>query len=147
MNELLLSNISRDWQEFLNSFNDLSDGSLSQAGAVGTWSIRDIMGHITTWEEEGLKYLPLILDGKTTPSYDQYGGIDTFNKQQVTKKRELSLRQIKQNLNTTHQLLLDRLSGIPDDAINSLFEKWFGEATWGHYRQHAEQIQIWRKKQ
>jgi hypothetical protein len=36
---------------------------------MGEWSVKDILAHVTTWEEEALKYLPLILTGGRPPRY------------------------------------------------------------------------------
>jgi hypothetical protein len=40
-----------------------------EAGVIVAWSIRDILAQVTTWEEEALKHLPLILRGGTPPRY------------------------------------------------------------------------------
>ena len=34
---------------------------MSEQGVTGSWSVKDIIAHVTTWEEEALKHLPLIL--------------------------------------------------------------------------------------
>jgi hypothetical protein len=35
---------------------------------TGDWSVRDILAHMTTWEEETLGHLPIILAGGQPPS-------------------------------------------------------------------------------
>jgi hypothetical protein len=51
-----------------------------EPGVTGDWSVRDILAHVSTWEEEALTHLPLILEGGTPPRYSvRYGGIDAFN--------------------------------------------------------------------
>jgi len=55
----------------------LSDAQLMKPGVTGDWSVRDILAHVSTWEEEALTHLPLILEGGTPPRYSvRYGGID-----------------------------------------------------------------------
>ena len=44
---------------FNESYAGLSDSQLMEPGVSGAWSVRDILTHVTTWEEEALKYLPL----------------------------------------------------------------------------------------
>jgi len=51
------------WEAFNESYTGLSDVQLMEPGITGTWSVRDILAHVTTWEEEALKHLPLILKG------------------------------------------------------------------------------------
>ena len=38
-----------------------------EPGVVGNWSVKDVLAHVTTWEEEAQKYLPAILEGRRPP--------------------------------------------------------------------------------
>lgn len=58
---------------------------------MGQRSVKDILAHMTTWEEEALSYLPLSLTGGRSPRYSQYGGIEAFNTQMAEQKREMAL--------------------------------------------------------
>jgi hypothetical protein len=65
----------------------LSDTQLVEPGVTGAWSVRDILAHVSRWEEEALKYLPLILEGGKPPRYSvSYGGIDAFNARMTEQK-------------------------------------------------------------
>jgi hypothetical protein len=67
----------------------LSDAQLMEPGVTGDWSVRDILAHVSTWEEEALPHLPLILEGGTPPRYSvRYGGIDAFNGISSAARRE-----------------------------------------------------------
>jgi hypothetical protein len=46
-----------------------------EPGAIGEWSIKDILAHVTIWEKEALKHLPLIIAGGRPPRYVTYGGM------------------------------------------------------------------------
>ena len=56
--EQVLTRMEKEWRVFLDSFAGLADNVLMESGAVGHWSIRDLLAHIATWEEEALKALP-----------------------------------------------------------------------------------------
>jgi hypothetical protein len=58
----LLKRLDTAWGAFQDSYAGLSTAELMEPGVTGDWSVRDILAHVTTWEEEALKYLPLILD-------------------------------------------------------------------------------------
>ena len=77
----LLKQLETAWAGLEESYAGLSDSQLTEPGVMGTWSVKDILAHVTTWEEEALKYLPLIITGGRPPRYMQYGGIDAFNAQ------------------------------------------------------------------
>ena len=67
----------------------LSDAELMEPGVTGAWSVKDIIPHVTGWEEEALTHLPLILAGGRPPRYSvRYGGIDAFNAQMPGQMRK-----------------------------------------------------------
>jgi hypothetical protein len=143
----LLRRLEEDWQSFLATFAGLSDAVLHEPGVVGEWSIRDLMAHVTTWEEEALKALPSILEGGSTVRYAQYGGIDAFNAAALERKRHMSLAEVRRALASTHTRLVDFVSGVPESAYakEGRFLRRLRLDTYRHYRQHARQIEAWLK--
>lgn len=139
----LLDRLEREWEAFLKSFAGLPGSALMQPGAVGHWSVRDVLAHVSTWEEEALKALPMILEGKRPP---RYGGIDAFNAREQERKRAFSLSQVKQELAATHQHLTAFLASCPegDYATENRFRRRLRLDTYNHYREHARQITAWR---
>jgi DinB superfamily len=83
----LLKRIDTAWRAFKESYAGLSEAQLMEPGVSGVWSVRDIIAHVTTWEEEALKHLPSILEDRRPPRYPvTYGGIDAFNAQMTQLK-------------------------------------------------------------
>jgi len=140
----LLIRVEREWQDFLGAFAGLPEKALLEPGVVGPWSVRDILCHITTWEGEFLKVLPLILTGKPMP---RYRGIDAFNAREQEKKRKLSLDQVRRELAATHERLVSALASLPatTNAIENRLRRRLRLDTHHHYREHAAQISAWRK--
>src|SRR2546428_13699718 len=103
----LLKQLEKAWAAIKESYADLSDSQLTEPGVMGNWSVKDILAHVTTWEEEALKYLPLIVKGGRPPRYIKYGGIDAFNAQMTEQKRGLSLSDVLRQLDETHRRLID----------------------------------------
>ena len=133
----------------MDSFSGLQDSALIEPGAVGHWSVRDLLGHIATWEEEALKALPVILEGKTLPRYASYGGIDAFNAREQDRKRGITLAELKRDLSATHERLSAYLASVPEAAYaqEGRFLRRLRQDTYGHYREHTEQVVRWRKEQ
>ena len=63
----LLKRLERAWTAFKESYTDLTDTQLTEPDVMEDWSVKDILAHVTTWEEEALKYLPLIVNGEKPP--------------------------------------------------------------------------------
>jgi len=128
----------------------LSDSASIEPGVTGSWSIKDIIAHVTWWEEEALKHLPLILAGERPPKYsNQYGGIDAFNAQMTDQKRKLSFSEVLQQRDDTHLRLIDYVHRVPEDQIASetRFRRRLRLDTYGHYPKHTEAIRNWREQQ
>jgi hypothetical protein len=85
--ERLLKRLDMAWTALKESHAGLPDWRLMEPDVGGDWSVKDILAHVTTWEEEALKHLPLIIEGGSPPRYVTYGGIDAFNAQMTEQKR------------------------------------------------------------
>ncbi|HEV7126446.1 MAG TPA: maleylpyruvate isomerase N-terminal domain-containing protein, partial [Ktedonobacterales bacterium] len=67
--ERLLRQLDTAWGAFQASYAGLPDAQLLEPGVMGDWSVKDILAHVTTWEQEALKHLPLIIEGGRPPRY------------------------------------------------------------------------------
>ena|SRR5215468_7329155 len=146
----VLKQLAKAWESFNESYAGLSEAQLQEPGVTGKWSVRDIVAHVTTWEEEALKYLPLILEGKRPPLYShQYGGIDAFNALMTERKKDLSLAEVLQQQDEKHNRLLDYLDGVPEEnfASEGRFRRRLRADTYSHYPKHAKAILRWREQQ
>ena len=113
----LLRRLDAAWAAFQESYTGLSDAELMERGVTGDWSVRDILAHVSTWEEEALKHLPLILEGGTPPRYSvAYGGIDAFNARMTAEKAHRSLSAVRRELDETHRRLVDFVQAVPPGA-------------------------------
>jgi DinB superfamily len=143
----LLQRLDRAWVAFNESYAGLSDEQLMTPGVTGDWSVRDIIAHVTTWEEEALTHLPLILEGGTPPRYSvRYGGIDAFNARMTEQKRALSLSEVRTQLAVTHDRLVAVVHSAPDPhgTGETRFHRRLRLDAYGHYPLHAAAIRQWR---
>lgn len=143
----LLARLDKAWRGFKESYAGLPEPDLLQPGVIGDWSIRDIIAHVTTWEEEALKHLPLVQTGGRPPRYSvTYGGIDAFNALTTERKKHLSLTGVLQQQEDVHQQLVALIERTPEEdlASGSRFRRRLRLDTYGHYPKHAAAIQRWR---
>jgi hypothetical protein len=144
----LLRRLDDAWTAFRQSYDGLSEAELTEPHAIGEWSVKDILSHVTTWEREALKYLPLIAEGGRPPRYARYGGIDAFNAQMMEQARRLSLQQALADLDHTHQRLVDFVQEAPPKWLEgqTRFRRRLRLDTYGHYPLHATAIRAWREQ-
>ncbi len=145
----LLERLDKAWVAFKASYAGLSEAQLLEPGVTGAWSVRDVLAHVTTWEEEALTHLPSILDGEKPPRYSvTYGGIDAFNALMTKRKESLSLLEVLRQLDDTHRRLVEVIKRAPEDQLilETRFRRRLRLDTYGHYPNHAAAIRRWRER-
>jgi hypothetical protein len=147
--EQLLKRLERAWKAFNESYADVSDAELLEPGVTGMWSIRDIIAHVTWWEEEALKHLPLILAGGTPPRYSvTYGGIDAFNAMMTEERKRLPLAEVLRQRDDVHCRLIALIEHAPAEQMagDTRFRRRLRLDAYGHYPKHALAIRRWRER-
>ena len=145
----VLTKLNLAWSEFNESYAGLPDEQLLESGVTGNWSVKDILAHVSWWEEEALKFLPYILEGKQPPRYSVlYGGIDTFNAQMTELKRDLPLSVVRSQLEETHLRLIEYVSSVPEEQFvrETRFRRRLRLDTYSHYPIHTQAIREWRER-
>ena len=142
----LLKRLEAAWAALQASYAGLPDAELLEPGVVGEWSVKDVLAHVTTWEQEALKQLPLIVAGGRPPRYAASGGIDAFNARMTEQKRGLALAEVRRQHDETHRRLLDFVRSAPEEQLigETRFRRRLRLDTYGHYPLHAEAIRTWR---
>ena len=147
--ERLFQRLHTRWQAFQDSFAGLSDEALLTPGVTGHWTVRDLLAHVATWEEEALNALPVIVQGGRLPRYASQGGIDAFNAREQEHKREFPLQRLKQESEATHRRLLAYVQRAPESAYaaEGRFLKRLRLDAYGYWGEHTAQILKWREEQ
>jgi hypothetical protein len=143
----LLARLEKTWSVFQESYAGLSDLQLTEPGVTGEWSVRDIVTHVTTWEQEALTHLATILKGEKPPRYSiTHGGINAFNRTMTEQNRGLGLAEVRRQAKDTHRRLLSFIESVPEDQFRSEtpFRHRLRLDTYSHYRKHADAIRKWR---
>jgi hypothetical protein len=146
----VLKRLEKAWEELNQSYAGLSDSELLEPGVTGNWSVRDVIAHVTWWEEEALTHLPHILAGRRPPRYSTtYGGIDAFNARMTEQRSHLSLTEVLQQRDEVHRRLIALVEGTPDDQLagETRFRRRLRLDAYGHYSKHARAIRQWRERQ
>jgi hypothetical protein len=144
----LLQRLDTAWIELSRSYAGLTDSQLTEPGVVEDWSVKDIIAHITTWEEEALKHLPVIMAGGRQPRYVTLGGLDAFNARMTEQKRQLSFAEVLRQRDETHRRLVDFVSSVPDRCLQgeTRTRRRLRLDTYSHYPIHTKAIRAWREQ-
>ena len=145
----LLKRVDARWQELVASCAGLSAEDMTRPGVTGTWSVKDIVAHVTVWEDEALAHLPVVLAGKRPPRYSvTHGGINAFNLKMTQRNRSLALAEVMRLRDDTHRQLVEIVQGVPESECGSdtRFRRRLRLDTYGHYAVHTRAIRAWRER-
>ena len=144
----VLERLDAAWMDFEESHAGLSESQMVLPGVTTQWSVRDVIAHVSWWEEEALKHLPHIREGRRPPRYSvTYGGIDAFNALMTEKWRNLSVAEVLRDHASIHRRLREYVHRMPDElfARETRFRRRLRLDTYGHYPKHAKAIRAWRR--
>ncbi len=85
---------------------------------IGQWNLRDIVGHVTSWEAEVVQAFRDLREGRRPAILDiQEARVDDWNREAAARKRDLPFFTALDELNATRQLLLGLLESVSDDEL------------------------------
>lgn len=90
--ERTVREIDEAWGELQKALAHVSPERVEKPGVVESWTVKDLIGHITTWEAEAMKSLRLYLSGHDLKAgHDlkvlKWPDVDALNARTVEYKR------------------------------------------------------------
>lgn len=104
----------RDARARLTALIDgLSDMQLQTSATLGggSWSIKDLLGHLASWEERALHWL----ERGGAPPKATYPPTDEFNAAEVERKARSPLDVVKDETRRSHKRLIEAIESTPDE--------------------------------
>lgn len=115
---------------------------LEHPGAEGTWAVRDVLGHIATWDAESVNRVRRFVGGGNADASPS-----DFNEREVQRQRKLSTTEVKGLFAKNHEQAMAYLRGLPAEALQRPdVEKQVMGCMAHHYQEHAEHLRAWLGK-
>ncbi len=140
--DALLEHYRQTRDELLKAIADLSDAQMLEPSLDG-WSVKDHLAHLALWDDIRVSEVLRISAGhdsawRMVPEQDE-----AFNAMSHTLRRDLSLDQVRWELETSRQRLLDAIAAATPRGLDGSL---YGEAGLrsGHEAQHTGWIARWR---
>jgi hypothetical protein len=166
-----LQRLTEAQDRLLNAIADLDEATLTTECVVGDWTVKDILGHIVSWNDEFRANIKAILQGKH-PGYEHRisgeNDFDEWNQHWASQKHNWTWRRIRADLDRDYreasQLIL-RLQ--PEGFRKRGVTPWKRAAVekpavptpadtesvatlvtyhWRHINMHARILEKWRKR-
>ena len=129
--------IAREDRERTNALLASIDSSAFETVGLGggTWSPKDLVGHLETWEENALAALDAWDRGERSPVAAQLEalGTDGFNAREVERKAATPGDAVRTSAAATHARMLERFAALAED-------RWSSAPVAGDERTAAEQL-------
>ena len=140
--DALLQHYRQMREELLAAIDGLSDELLTEPSLDG-WSVKDHLAHLALWDDLRASEVVRISAGHDSAwrMTDEQG--EAHNALAYALRRDLSLEQVRWELATSHQRLLDALASATPRGLDSSL---YGEAGLrsSHEAAHTDWIKRWR---
>jgi hypothetical protein len=139
-------------QTVLKTLEGFPEAELNTPGACGIWSVKDIIGHLASYEHLLFEVLLGFLEVCPTPYMEKAGaGLQQFNDEQVALRRDKTLAEVLAEFNNTHAQVMSLAPRIPAETYRQNGTlPWYGPeydlddfivyTFYGHKREHSAQI-------
>jgi uncharacterized damage-inducible protein DinB len=151
--EKTLARLAESRRALLQAIEGLNEEEMTRIQVEGVWTIKDVLGHITSWEETCLEPLRRCADGGLF-EVDVIEDYLTWNDVQAARKRDIPLDVILDELATIRQGLVEATSSLSARQWEQRVPfSWGGEGTmaevlnvfYRHELEHVYTIQQWRQ--
>ncbi len=128
-------------------------------GVVGTWTAKDLMAHLASYEHVIAEVLQGFGGGGDTPYMEMTGRMDgdAFNDSAVEASRGKSRDEVMNDYNATHERVISLVSQIPAETLRQTGTiPWYGAeyslddyivySQYGHKREHSAQFAMFRDR-
>lgn len=114
------------------------------------WSIKDVLAHLLSCDEETVRRLRLIARGQADRIhwFESMADADRFNARSVARARRLSLRTVLSRMARVRADLIQRFERLPTEALRDPSHaypvvEWLPAPGWSHERDHVSEIRAW----
>lgn len=128
----------------------LPEEEILRPRTLDRWSVKDLLGHLLSCDEETVRRFKLIARGRGDRIFwfESMADADRFNARTVARTRGLSLRTILRRMERVHKDLISRLQRLPVAALRDPSHAypvvdWLPTPGWTHERGHVGEIRGW----
>lgn len=118
----------RQHEDFLDAITGLTEKQCTSTPVAGTWTVRDVLAHVLTWDEYGLRVLegwPTV-DGADLQPWTE-GAVDQVNAHLMAAKQEMGMIELLDGLATVHRRTLQRYDAFSPEELEQEGHIGWGE--------------------
>lgn len=139
------------WDALLAS---IESRRMTQPGVAGDWSVKDVIAHLTIWEEKPLALLEARRGRGVVQARPWPDGMSTddTNDWIYRTNHDRSLQDLLDRSRTVHGRLVELLQKMPEEDLNvsdmqelegGTVADYIASDTYDHYREHTAGVRAW----
>jgi len=138
---------------------DLDGDQLTKPGVEGHWSVKDLLAHLTAWEQRMIVWLKQALRSEVPqplPAGMTWDDLDRWNEQIYRQHRDRPLDEVLAESDRSYRHALGAVELMPEEAlIEPDYYVWRGGKplwelvaanTYWHYQEHRQAIRSWLRR-
>jgi DinB family protein len=132
----------------------LPEREILRPHTLDRWSVKDVLVHLLSCDEETLRRFRLIARGRGDRIYwfESMADADRFNARSVARGRRLRLRTVLRRLARVRAAMIAQFERLPTPALDDPSHdypvvEWLPAPGWSHERDHAGEIRAWWRTQ
>jgi hypothetical protein len=114
------------------------------------WSVKDVLAHLMTCDEETVRRFRLIARGRGDRIlwFESMAHADRFNAKSVARAHRLRLSTVVRRMKRVRADLVRRFERLPTGALSDpshdyTVVQWLPAPGWSHERDHLDEIKAW----
>lgn len=151
--EKLLQKIEASRKQLQEVLGQVDRSQMTQPGVVGEWSVKDVVAHLTAWEDMMVTWLVDYPKGVPVERPTSDAEFDEWNERIYLQNKDKPLEEVLRAFDSAHEMTLQALHDTPEEVLFEagryayrgglpLWQMVAGN-TWWHYREHGEEIDNW----
>ena len=131
----------------------LPEAEILRSRTQDSWSVKDVLGHLLTCDEETVRRLQLIARGRgdRIKWFESMAYADRFNAREVRRVRRFGLATILRRMARVRADLVRRLQRLPAASLQDpshayTVVSWLPVPGWTHERDHVNEVRHWWRR-
>ena len=145
--EELIEDIHKEWEALEKFLATLSPEQMTQPGAIGNWSPKDVLAHLAEWQQMCMSWFNAGLQGESphlpAEGY-KWSQMPALNQKIYGKYKDWNLEKVGELFQASHQQIFEIIRNLSDDEIfktghyawtmKNAFSSYIIPCTSSHYR-------------
>jgi hypothetical protein len=145
--QALYEMIEFEREKLLQALDPLTDQQMEMPGACEAWSVKDILSHLTDWEQRGLRWYRAGLKGEVLKTPDEnynWRELPELNHEIYLKYKDKALADVRHDFKASFEEMMGAIDGMTEEELftpgfyawtgNSLLRDYVNANTASHYR-------------